>query len=112
MNAKTSILAGMLAVMAAPAHAGHTKSTIDKILLYESAMLVYVYPANGVTDPPACHGVNGDYYSFSMSRPMAKEYLAALLAAQARGATVSFTGADACMDQNYSETLRYFYIEG
>lgn len=94
-----------------PAIAGRTTSTISKILLYEDARLVYVYPVGGVVDAPACHGSNGDYYSFSITRPMAKEYLAALLTAHARKATVFFRGADACADQSASETLSYFRIE-
>ena len=39
------------------------------------------------------------------------EYLAALIAAQARGATVSFWGKGVCTDQSYSETLDYIRIE-
>lgn len=101
----------MALVISLPIYAGTTTSTIDKILLYEDAMLIYVYPKNGVSNPPACHGSNGDYYSFSATRPMAKEYLSALLSAQARGATVILYGAGACNDQSVSETLRYLSIK-
>ena len=41
---------------------------------------------------------------------MAKEYLAALPTAQARGAYVQFTGSGSCDDQSVSETLRYFQV--
>lgn len=107
------ITLGIIILLASslPLYAGVTVSTVDKILLVDSSMLIYVYPKNGVTNPPTCHGSNGNYYSFSATRPMAKEYLSALLSAQARGATVTFTGAGACNDQSVSETLRYFRIE-
>ena len=90
--------------------AGTTLATIDSILLFDGGNLVYVYPTGGVMDAPACHGSNGNYYSFSTSRSMAKEYLAALLAAQARGASVTFRGKGACLDQSVSETLDYFSV--
>jgi hypothetical protein len=83
---------------------------ISSILLYEDGNLVYVYPEGGVQSPPACHGSNGDYTSFSMNRPRAKEYLAALLMAQAAGKTVSFRTHGACIDQGVSDTLMYFKV--
>lgn len=91
--------------------AGETVGTIARILLYSDGNLVYVYPVGGVTNPPACHGSNGNYYSFSMSRPMAKEYLAALIAAQARGALVVLRGTGTCQDQSVSETLQYLSVD-
>jgi hypothetical protein len=50
----------MLASLPLPLYAGVTVSTVDKILLVDSSMLIYVYPKNGVTNPPTCHGSNGD----------------------------------------------------
>jgi hypothetical protein len=64
-------------------------------------------PQGGVPNPPACHGSNGNYTSFSMSRPRAKEYLAALLMTQAAGKTVVFTTYETCADQPISATLSY-----
>jgi hypothetical protein len=93
-----------------PAVAGTTSAQISTILIYEAGDLVYVYPIGGVQGPPPCHGSNGNYYSFSLSRPRAKEYLAALLAAQARGALVHLWGTGACTDQSMSETLHYFAV--
>ena len=98
------------ALLTSVSYAGVTGSTIDKILVYDGDMLVYVYPVGGVTNPPACHGSNGDYYSFSINRPMAKEYLSVLLAAQARNASVILYGKGACEDQSVSETLFYLQI--
>jgi hypothetical protein len=83
---------------------------IARILIYEAGSLVYVFPVGGVVNPPGCHGSNGDYYSFSLNRPRAKEYLAGLLAAQAQGAVVEFSGTGTCTDQSVSETLSYFMI--
>ena len=71
---------------------------------------MYVYPVGGVLNPPGCHGSNGSYYSFSLARPRAKEYLAGLLVAQSQGATVSFYGTGTCTDQSVSETLAYYSI--
>ena len=90
--------------------AGITTAKIASILLFEDGALVYVYPEGGVKNPPACHGSNGNCYSFSISRPMGREYLAALLTAQARGATVDFWGKATCIDQSVSETLGYFNV--
>jgi hypothetical protein len=103
-----TLLAGVL--HSTPATAGTFTARISGILLYEDGNLVYVYPQGGVQSPPACHGSNGDYTSFSMSRPRAKEYLAALLMAHASGKTVSFRTAGACTDQPMSDTLLYFKI--
>jgi hypothetical protein len=91
--------------------AGGAIARVQHILVTDGGMLVYVYPAGGVTSPPACHGSNGDYFSFSMTRPMAKEYLALLVAAQMSGAMVSFWGKGVCQDQSVSETLDYFRVE-
>ena len=91
-------------------HAGFTRAQIDDILVWGQGNMIYVYPVGGVVNPPSCHGSNGNYYSFSMSRPMAKEYLASLMAAMLAGSSVEFWGAGACNDQSVSETLRYFRV--
>jgi hypothetical protein len=92
------------------ASAGATSARIERILIYEGGNLVYIYPVGGVSNAPACHGANGNYYSYSLNRPRAKEYLAGLLAAQAQGATVVFQGTGTCEDQSVSETLMWFSI--
>lgn len=83
---------------------------IERILIFEDGNLVYVFPVGGVVNPPACHASYVSYYSFSLNRPRAKEYLAGLLAAQAQGANVSLYGTGTCHDQSVSETLSYFAI--
>jgi hypothetical protein len=102
------LLGGSLTVSAV--WAGDTTARILAILLYSNGNIVYVYPVGGVQGAPSCHGSNGNYYSFSMTRPMAKEYLAALTAAQARGATVWFHGTGACIEQSVAETLDYITV--
>jgi hypothetical protein len=101
-------LGGILA--ASLAQASLTTATVSQVLVWSAGNLVYVYPTGGMTGPPAC-GAALPYYSFSYSRPMASAYLAALLAAQARGATVEIWGAGACTDQATSETLDYFSVD-
>lgn len=92
-------------------YAGSFSTKIQTILICEECDLVYVYPVGGVQNPPTCHGSNGNYTSFKMSRPRAKEYLAALLLAQAGGKTIGFVTAGNCVDQSISDTLRYFQVE-
>jgi hypothetical protein len=92
------------------AHATVTTATIAQVLVWSSGNLVYVYPIGGITGSPAC-GAASPYYSFSYSRPMASAYLAALLAAQASGATVDLWGTGACTDQSTSETLDYLRVD-
>lgn len=87
-----------------------TIATIEKILMYEQGNLIYIYPKGGVNNPPACHGSNGDYLSYRMNRPMAKEYLSVLMMAFAAQKTVSFTTEGNCIDQSVSETIRYFVV--
>ena len=94
-----------------PALAGTTVAKIAQILLYEAGGLVYVYPVGGVQSPAPCQASNVTFYSFSFSRPRSKEYLAALLSAQARNATVVFQGAGTCSDQSISETLSVIIIQ-
>ena len=92
------------------ASASAVSARIERLLIFEDGNLVYVWPVGGLPNPPSCHGSNGNYYSFSLNRPRAKEYLAGLLAAQAQGATVTFYGTGTCQDQSVSETLSYFSI--
>jgi hypothetical protein len=87
-----------------------TTAKIDKILMYEGGSLVYIYPVGGVQNKPACHGSNGDYLSFSMTRPMAKEYLSVLMMAFAAQKRVQFWTSGACVDQPMSETIVYFMV--
>ncbi|MDN2707942.1 hypothetical protein O0880_00755 [Janthinobacterium sp. SUN118] len=91
-------------------HATEFSAPIEKILIYGDGALVYVFPVGGVPGAPACHGKNGDYLSFSLTRPHAKEYYAGLLVAFASGKSVLFRGRNTCTDQSYSETLDYFMI--
>ncbi|GAA5444862.1 hypothetical protein Misp06_03054 [Microbulbifer sp. NBRC 101763] len=90
--------------------ADNTIAKVDSFLLVDSTKLVYVYPEGGVKNPPACHGSNGDYISFSMDRPMAKEYLSAIMYAHATGKTVNFRTHGACVDQSISDTLNYLSV--
>ncbi|HEY0924149.1 hypothetical protein [Rheinheimera pacifica] len=88
-----------------------TTAKIDKILMFESGNLVYIFPVGGVQNKPACHGSNGDYLSFSMARPMAKEYLSVLMMAFAMQKTVSFRTYRDCIDQPMSDTIMYFTVD-
>ncbi|MBU1620963.1 MAG: hypothetical protein KJ556_11890 [Gammaproteobacteria bacterium] len=90
--------------------AADTIAKIDSILMFEGGNLVYIYPVGGVQNKPACHGSNGDYLSFSMARPMAKEYLSVLMMAFVAGKTVSFRTAGACLDQSVSDTIYYISV--
>jgi len=87
-----------------------TTAKIDSILLYESGNLVYVFPKGGVQNAPPCHGSNGDYLSFKMDRPMAKEYLSALMMAFAAQKRVFFRTNRDCVDQPVSDTISYFQV--
>jgi hypothetical protein len=87
-----------------------TVAKIDSILMFEGGNIVYIYPAGGVQNKPGCHGSNGDYLSFSMARPMAKEYLSVLMMAFAAQKTVVFRTAGACIYQSISESINYFSV--
>lgn len=87
-----------------------TTAKISNILMYEQGNIVYIYPAGGVQNPPTCHGSNGDYLSFKMDRPMAKEYLSVLMMAFATQKTVWFRTYRNCVDQSVSETIMYFRV--
>ena len=107
---KRAIAGGLFGVLSSMAGASALTARIQSILIFEGGNLVYVYPVGGVVGAPPCHGSNGNYYSFSLNRPRAKEYLAGLLAAQAQGAQVTFWGTNTCTDQSVSETLSYFSV--
>ena len=83
---------------------------ISNILFYEGGDLIYVYLEGGTQSKPACAGGNGDYLSFSMKRPRAKEYLAGLMMAFSTGKSVTFTTYGACVDQSVSDTIVYFSV--
>ncbi len=116
MQCKGKWLSGILVLLALSmmpirTSAASFTAKIQSVLLYSDGNLVYVYPEGGVPNAPACHGSNGNYMSFSMARPMAKSYLAALLAAQLAGKSVIFRTYGQCIDQSVSDTLAYFSIE-
>ena len=105
---RAHLIAGMVMALLplAAAEAGSTTAPIDKIRMISALNIVYVYPAGGIASPASCQTAGGQaYYSFSMARPMAKEYFAALLAAHARGTPVTLVGTGACQDESVSETL-------
>ena len=107
----STVLIGLFLLLGAtPADATAVRAKIEAILLYEDGDLVYIYPVGGVPNPPSCHGTNGNYLSFKMNRPRAREYLSALLAAQASNRDVTLYHANACVDQTVSVTLRYLTV--
>jgi len=106
---KKLLILAIAAVFASSAEA-NTVAKIEKILMYEGGNIVYIYPEGGVQNPPACHGSNGDYLSFKMDRPMAKEYLSVLMMAFTANKTVSFRTEGDCIDQSVSETITYFTV--
>ena len=112
-KAAVLLLAAIAGFFPFSASAGTTTAKIHKVLIYEAAGqgMVYIYPVGGVNNPPACHGSNGDYYSFAMDRPFAREYYAMAVAAQISGTTVGLWGKGACVDQSVSETLNYLRLE-
>ncbi|MCE9688247.1 hypothetical protein LZP73_18925 [Shewanella sp. AS16] len=87
-----------------------TTAKISDILMFEGGNIVYIYPTGGVQNPPACHGSNGDYLTFKMDRPMAKEYLSVLMMAFAAQKTVWFRTHRDCVEQSMSETIMYFKV--
>lgn len=103
-------LIGLLFTILAFDGVADTSAKIEKILMYEQGDLVYVYPEGGVDNPPFCHGANGDYLSFRMSRPMAKEYLSLLMMAFVTQKEVVFKTERKCVDQSVSETIRYLTV--
>jgi hypothetical protein len=102
--AKVALLLGALALASSAFGAAFT-TRVDQILLYEAGDLAYVYVEGGTQQPPPCAGSNGDYLSFSMARPRAKEYLAMLMLAFAMGKPVTFVTKGACIDQSVSDTI-------
>ena len=104
------VLFSVLTLQAFSVQAGSTTAKIAKLLVVEDSGLVYVYPEGGVQGAPSCHGSNGNYYSFSMTRPFGKIYYATLLAAKLSGSLVFLYGKGACLDQSLSETLSYVEV--
>ncbi|MCX7289581.1 hypothetical protein [Janthinobacterium sp.] len=100
-----------LSLLSSNAIAGWTTAKIASIVVYEEGDLVYIIPEGGVKNTPACDATGATYLSFSLKRPRAREYYAGLLAAYIAGKTVQFRGADACIDQSVSETLKYFQLD-
>ena len=104
------ITLGLLFIILSCSAFADTTAKISSILMYEQGNIVYIYPEGGVQNRPACHGSNGDYLSFSMSRPMAKEYLSVLMMAFAAQKTVFFRTYRDCVDQSVSDTVMYFTV--
>lgn len=99
-----------LLMLVSDARAASFSARISEILLYEGGNLVYIYVEGGTQGRPACAGSNGDYLSFSMNRPRAREYLAALMMAFAAGKRVHFWTKGACVDQSFSDTIDYILV--
>jgi hypothetical protein len=110
INIFKTALFGMLLSVSVGSFAGTFSARISSILLYEQGDLVYIYVVGGTQNRPACAGSNGDYISFSMKRPRAKEYLAGLMFAFGADKTVSLTTSSTCIDQSVSDTLLYYSI--
>ncbi|WP_444919099.1 hypothetical protein [Microbulbifer sp. JMSA003] len=87
-----------------------TVAKIDSFVLIDTKNLVRIYPEGGVQNPPACHGWNGDYISFSMSRPMGKEYLDSIIYAHSENKTVTLTTFPACADETGTVTLHHIKV--
>jgi hypothetical protein len=111
VNLTRTIIFLAVFIFGSSASAAVYKARISSILFYEGGDLIYIYVEGGTKDRPSCAGSNGDYISFSMKRPRAKEYLSGLMLAYASGKPVLFTTAGACVDQSVSDTLVYFAIE-
>lgn len=106
---RTTLIAALL-TLGSSATAGGFTARISSILFYEQGDLIYIYVEGGTQGKPACAGSNGDYLSFSMKRPRAKEYLAGLMFAYGAGKPVTFRTEGACIDQTVSDTLTYFTV--
>ncbi|WMS87502.1 hypothetical protein [Pleionea litopenaei] len=108
---RVSVLA-LLCLVTCGVNAANFIAKIDRILFVEGTNKnrIYVYPEGGVKHAPACHGENGDYMSFNMERPMAKEYMSGLMMAMSADKRVGFFIEDSCVDQDVSATLRYFLV--
>lgn len=111
-NTFFGFLCAALLANGSPATAAEFTAKISSLLFYEQGDLVYIYVEGGTRDRPACAGSNGDYLSFSMRRPRAKEYIAGLMFAFGAGKPVRFTTYSACTDQTVSDTLMYYAIHG
>ena len=100
----------LMTLFSVPISMANTQARISSILMYEQGELVYIYPEGGVQNPPACHGANGDYLSFRLDRPYAKEYLSVLMMAFATQKPVFFRTYGDCVDQSVSDTIMYFQV--
>lgn len=103
-------LLGLLIGFSGTACAADFKARITGVLFYEGGNLVYIYVEGGTKDRPSCAGSNGDYLSFSLTRPRAKEYLSGLMLAYAMKKPVTFRTQGACVDQSVSDTIVYFLV--
>jgi hypothetical protein len=88
--------------------ASTTTSTVAEILLDSALDIVCVYPAGGIPGVPA-RGAGQPYYSFSFARTMANAYLAGLLSAQARGASVTFYGSSLVRGSEHFRNVAIFF---
>jgi len=101
---------GILLTFGNSALAAYFTARVSSILFYEQGDLIYIYVEGGTQNRPACAGSNGDYISFSMKRPRAREYLSGLMFAYGAGKPVQFQTEGACIDQSNSDTLMYFAV--
>ncbi len=106
-----SVIFGVLLSFGSTAFAADFSAKISSILFYEQGDLIYIYVVGGTQARPPCAGSNGDYLSFSMKRPRAKEYLSGLMFAFASKRNVRFATFGACQDQTVSDTLMYFSVD-
>ena len=97
------------AIAFVPAATASTMFGVKVANILVSDTLVYVYPATSISGAPGCV-TDATYYSFSQSRPAAKQFLSALLTAMAQDSSVDFWGTGACTDQSYTETLSFFKV--
>lgn len=106
----TLVVALLLTGLGNDAQAASFTAKISNILFYEAGDLVYIYVEGGTQQRPACAGSNGDYLSFALSRPRAKEYLSGLMMAFVSGKSVAFVTRGSCVDQSVSDTIYYFTV--
>jgi hypothetical protein len=105
-----AIILGIIFTVSSTACASEFTARISSLLFFEQGDLIYIFVEGGTQNRPACAGSNGDYISFSLKRPRAKEYLSGLMLAFSTGKPVKFQTEGACVDQTVSDTLMYFTI--
>jgi hypothetical protein len=105
-----ALIFGLLFSISNAGFAANFEGKLSELLFFEQGDLIYVYFVGGTKDRPACSGSNGDYISFSMKRPRAREYLAGLMMAFAAGKTVRVATHGQCIDQSVSDTLIYYSV--